>query len=168
MASKLELRSGHVEPISSTTKVQGSDHSVTSTVVTMFELNGAVMQYSGSMLPFHSGDKAIVAGQVARSGVFQAYAVRLPQKNLVFGGAGRGMMIFGILFGSVGATIVAVTAAMIGTAIIADAAEVANNLAFAPFILIPFVVGTAFAFVGRAIVKSTKRAEQARRMVEIA
>lgn len=168
MAGKLELRRGVVEPISSTTKVQGSEHSVSSTIVTMFELDGAVTQYSGSMLPFRAGDKAIVAGHVARSGVFQAYAVRLPQKNLVFGETGRGMMVFGILLGLIGATIAAVTAAGIATALIFDSSEVGQNIAAAPFVLIPLVVGSVFAYSGLAIVRKVNRARQARRMVESA
>lgn len=168
MAVKLELRRGVVEPISSTTKVQGSEHSVTSTVVTMFELNGAVTQYSGSMVPLRSGDKAIVAGRVARSGVFQAYAVRLPQRNLVFGGAGRGMKLFGILFALVGATIATVTVAGGITAIIFDTAEVRQNIAAVPFVLIPLIVGSGFLYAGLTIVANVNRSRKSRRMVESA
>lgn len=166
MAGKLELRQGVVEPISSATKVHGTEHSVSSTIVTMFELNGAVTQYSGSILPFRSGDRAIVAGLVGQSGVFQAYAVRLPQKDLIFGGADRGMMTFGVLFGLVGATIAAATAVMVAVSLIFDASEVAQNLLFVLFAVIPFGVGLVFAYVGRSTVQAVNRARQARLMVE--
>lgn len=159
MPFELEVRRGRVEPIASNVHVSGSEV-VSSSTVTTFELDGRVVEFSGSTLPFRPGDEAVVAGQVGGDGVFYAYAIRLPAKGLTFGGSSVGVQAFGGIFVVAG---IGMTIAMVRS-LFGMGWEDWPFPAFVPVVL-GLAFGTLFPAAGLSLIRQSRRAIRARELV---
>jgi hypothetical protein len=107
MTVELQVRKGRVTPLTAAVEVGGVDGNVSSRTVTMFELDGQVIRFSGDSVPFRMGDEAIVAGRLSASGIFQAYAIRLPRQNVLLDTGDNSLFwrVFGGVFFVVGSTL---------------------------------------------------------------
>ncbi len=153
--AKLEVRRGNVEPIGVRTDVSGTENTVSSATVTTFELDGAVTEFSGGTLPFRVGDEAIVAGRLASSGIFVAYAVALPRQRLLLDRYSPTLVAFGGVFAAAGVGI--------GIGVIPDAM---NWLPEVGPLILTSVVSLVFTGAGLGIVWAALVARQAKIMVQ--
>lgn len=160
MRVELEIRRGRVEPIAQTIEVSGTDNSVSSATVTTFELDGAVVEYRGGILPFRAGDEAIVAGSPGRDGMFQAYAVQLPRQGVTVGGSSALWLLFGAVFIAAGCI---AFIAMGGTVFSMDADDWPFPAALA---LILWAATIVFPVAGLAVIRQSRRATRARAMLD--
>lgn len=152
--AKLEVRRGVVEPFNAKTVISGNDNAISSTTVTTFELDGAVTEFRGGTLPFRVGDEAIVAGQLASSGIFVAYAVALPRQRLVIDAYSPASVATGSIFTIVGLGV--------GIGTLPGALDWLPSLF--PLI-ITAILSLAFTGIGLSLILSARTARQAKLMV---
>ncbi len=161
MSNELEVRRGRVEPITVTVRVSGTDNNVSSTTVTMFELDGVVVEYSGGSLPFRSGDEAIVAGYLGGDGVFYADAVRLPRQGVTVGGSSPFVVLFGAVFVAVG---FGAFLFLGGEILTMDASDWPMPGVIAVVLFLAFSI--AFPAAGLAVMRQGRRSSRARAMLD--
>ncbi len=153
--AELMVRRGVVEPIDAKIEVSGNEDAISSRTVTTFELDGAVTEFKGGTLPFRAGDEAIVAGKLASSGIFVAYAVALPRQRLLIDAYSPALKVAGGIFTMIGLGV------GIGTLPGAlDALPI-----FFPLI-ITVILGLVFTGIGLGIISSTLTARRAKLMVQ--
>jgi hypothetical protein len=75
---------GTVKLLNSAVMVSGNENRIGSHVVTLFEIDGMAVEYTGQPLPLRDGETAVAVGWPPHNGIFKACFVALPARGSLF------------------------------------------------------------------------------------